>query len=177
MNLYVIRHGQTQCNVKWLINGHNDISLTEKGINQAKKAADTIKNLDIDLIFCSPLVRAKETCLYVNINNIDVIYDKRLVERDAGDLDQTSINNIDWDIWYDYTIDFIGNNTEGFRSVYNRIAEFLTWLKLKYSDKNILLVTHGDAFKAIYLYFNQNINVDEIRSYEKDNCEIAKFEL
>jgi len=177
MNLYVIRHGETERNVKGLINGHNDGSLTEKGIKQAQEASNKIKDLEIELIFCSPLARAKETCSHVNVNNIDVIYDKRLVERNAGDLDSTTINNIDWDIWYDYTIDFIGNNTEGFRSVYNRIAEFLTWLKLNYNDKNILLVTHGDVFKAIYLYFNPNITMNEIRAYEKKNCEIAKFDL
>lgn len=177
MNLYVIRHGETNVNVNGLINGHNTIGLNETGIMQAKKASEEIGKLKLDLIFCSPLERTKETCSYININKIGVIYNSCLAERYAGDLEGKTIKQIDWDLWYDYTKSVIYNNTEGFKSVYDRITIFLNWLKENYKDKNILLVTHGDVFKAIYLYFNPVLKIKDILAYEKANCEIQKFEL
>lgn len=177
MKLYVIRHGETDVNVKGQVNGHNTIGLNENGIKQAKEASLIIRNLDIDLIFCSPLVRTKETCYYVNTNNIEVIYDSRLVERDGGSLDQQSVLPIDWNLWYDYSKEIVYKDTEGFKSVYDRISEFLDWLKTEYKNQNILLVTHGDVYKAIYLYFNPALTVKEIIGYHKANCEIGIFEL
>ena len=40
-----------------LVNSINDSTLTEKGIEQAIVASKKIKNLDIDVIFCSPIKR------------------------------------------------------------------------------------------------------------------------
>ena len=70
MKLYVVRHGQTEINVKGQINGHNDIGLNEKGIKQAKEAGKKVKDLKIDLVFCSPIKRTRETCMNVNVNQI-----------------------------------------------------------------------------------------------------------
>ena len=61
MKLYVIRHGQTNWNLKGIIQGQKDIELNDKGINEARKAKDEFNSLKIDLIMCSPLKRAKET--------------------------------------------------------------------------------------------------------------------
>ena len=84
MKLYVIRHGRTKCNDENKYNGKLDEDINETGIEQAKKASEEVKNLDIDLIICSPLLRTRHTCELVNINNVPVIYDKRLEERDCG---------------------------------------------------------------------------------------------
>ena len=84
MKLYVIRHGLTKCNVEKKYNGKLDEDINETGIEQAKKAQKIIKDLDIDLIICSPLLRAKHTCDIINVNNIPVIYDERIEERDCG---------------------------------------------------------------------------------------------
>ena len=72
MKLYVIRHGLTKCNIEKRYNGKLDEDINETGILQAKKAQEIIKNIDIDLIICSPLLRTRHTCNIININ--DVIY-------------------------------------------------------------------------------------------------------
>ena len=50
MKLYVIRHGQTNWNLKGIIQGQKDIELNDKGINEARKAKDEFNSLKIDLI-------------------------------------------------------------------------------------------------------------------------------
>lgn len=52
--------------------------IIKEGINQAIKASHIVKDLNIDLIICSPMKRTKHTMELVNINNIKVIYDDRL---------------------------------------------------------------------------------------------------
>lgn len=177
MKIYVIRHGEVDLNTQGLINAHNNYSLNKKGIEQAKEASKRIKELDLDLIFCSPLQRTVETCEYINFKKIPVKYDGRLVERDAGNLQYKSVEIIDQNIWYDRTKTLLYENTEGFKSILDRVKEFLDELKENYYDKNILLVTHGDTFRAIYAYFNAEVTDNEIREYKKENCEIEKFEM
>ena len=92
MKLYVIRHGNTDSNALNVLNGKLDEDINGKGINQALEAAKIVKDLDIDLIICSPLLRARHTCNIVNVNNIEVIYDKRIEERDWGTLTNTKID-------------------------------------------------------------------------------------
>ena len=55
MKLYVMRHGQTDWNVLGKIQGISDTELNETGIKQAKEAKEKFNQLEIDLIFCSPL--------------------------------------------------------------------------------------------------------------------------
>ena len=66
MKIYVVRHGQTNWNVKGKIQGKSDIELNEKGIEQAKELKELIKNYDINLIISSPLKRAKQTAEIIN---------------------------------------------------------------------------------------------------------------
>lgn len=83
-------------------NGRYDEDIIEEGINQAIKASHIVKNLDIDLIICSPMKRTKHTMELINVNNIDVIYDNRLMERDNGKLTLTKIDKYYDNEYYNY---------------------------------------------------------------------------
>ena len=61
------------------------IPLTDKGIEQAQKAAEFIEHMKISAIYSSPIERAKHTAEIVGKHNsIDVIIDERLIELDMG---------------------------------------------------------------------------------------------
>lgn len=177
MNLYVIRHGEVNINVRNEVNSINDSILTEKGINQVEAAADKLENYNIDLIICSPISRTRETCAHVNRKNIKVEYDDRLIERDGKSMQFCSADIIDWDIWYDASKDIIYKDTEGFGSVRKRISEFLNEITRKYEDKNILLVTHGDVCKAIYTVINNIKSVKETLKFDQQNAEVVEYEI
>ena len=93
MKLYIIRHGQTDCNLNNKYNCRLDEDINETGIKQAEQAREEGKNLDIDLIICLPMIRTKHTCEIINSNNIPVIYDDRLIERKGGVLTNTTHEN------------------------------------------------------------------------------------
>ena len=93
MELYFVRHGETDHNKFGISQGQlPGISLNQTGINQSLKTAEYLKEYRIidknfDVIYCSPLDRAKETCNIISkiINNKNIIYDDRLMELGMGD--------------------------------------------------------------------------------------------
>jgi probable phosphoglycerate mutase len=63
---YYIRHGQTDWNLTGRLQGNSDIPLNETGKAQARAARDRMSGRKVAAIFCSPLVRARQTADIVN---------------------------------------------------------------------------------------------------------------
>ncbi len=74
MNFYFTRHGETEWNVKKKIQGTTDIPLDEKGIQQAKRLAETLLEkqrdgeLHLDRVYTSPQLRAAETARFFRVS-------------------------------------------------------------------------------------------------------------
>jgi 2,3-bisphosphoglycerate-dependent phosphoglycerate mutase len=90
--LVLVRHGQSDWNLKNLFTGWRDVGLTEKGIAEARAAGKKLKaqGLHFDVAFTSALSRAQLTLDLVleemGETNITVFKDQALNERDYGDL-------------------------------------------------------------------------------------------
>ena len=177
MNLYVVRHGQTNENVQGLINAWNEHDLNETGIAQAEAKKDEVGGIDLDIIFCSPLKRTVETCKIINKNNVPVIYDERLIERNAGKMQFKPVTTLDKTLWHDITKDIIYEDSEGMGSILKRVKDLITSVKKEYGDKNVLFVTHGDIARGIYVYLNNITDINEIIDFYQVNCEIRKYEV
>ena len=61
MDIYLIRHGETDWNKTKRLQGVTDIPLNACGIELAEKTAEGLKNVPFDRIYTSPLIRAKKT--------------------------------------------------------------------------------------------------------------------
>jgi 2,3-bisphosphoglycerate-dependent phosphoglycerate mutase len=90
--LVLVRHGQSEWNLKNLFTGWKDVDLTAQGINEAKKAGEKLKarGVKFDVAFTSALTRAQKTLDLVlaemGERKIPVFKDAALNERDYGDL-------------------------------------------------------------------------------------------
>jgi 2,3-bisphosphoglycerate-dependent phosphoglycerate mutase len=90
--LVLVRHGQSDWNLKNLFTGWRDIDLTEQGIKEAREAGRKLKGQGIkfDVAFTSALIRAQRTLdlmlTELGQTNIPVFKDQALNERDYGDL-------------------------------------------------------------------------------------------
>lgn len=178
MKLYVIRHGLTDCNKENKYNCRYDEDINEDGIKQAKQASEQIKKLSLDLIICSPMKRTKHTCKIVNTNNISVIYDDRLMERDGGALTNTVLDDYYFKEYYNYYSTNIVEGLETLPELFNRVHLFLDEINEKYSDKNILLVTHGAVVRAIQFYFEELPEDGMILNISgQKNCEIKEYNI
>ncbi|WP_293854535.1 2,3-bisphosphoglycerate-dependent phosphoglycerate mutase [uncultured Alsobacter sp.] len=90
--LVLVRHGQSDWNLKNLFTGWKDPDLTEKGIAEAKAAGQRLKALGLgfDVAFTSALTRAQHTCSLLlgelGQSDLQTIREQALNERDYGDL-------------------------------------------------------------------------------------------
>lgn len=178
MKLYVIRHGLTNCNRENKYNCRYDEDINEIGVEQAIEASENVKKLDIDLIICSPMKRTRHTMELVNVKNIPVIYDERLIERDGGKLTQTVLDDYYFTEYYNYYSTKIIEGLETLPELFNRVHSFLDEIKMKYNNKNILLVTHGAVARAIQFYFEKMPEDGMLLKVSgQKNCEIKEYEM
>ena len=90
--LVLVRHGQSEWNLKNLFTGWKDPDLTEQGITEAKEAGRKLKEqgLKFDIAFTSVLIRAQHTLDLIltelSQTEIPIKRDVALNERDYGDL-------------------------------------------------------------------------------------------
>jgi len=90
--LVLVRHGQSEWNLKNLFTGWRDVDLTDKGVAEAQAAGRRLKALGLrfDVAYTSALVRAQRTMDLMldelGQRSLPVIRDQALNERDYGDL-------------------------------------------------------------------------------------------
>jgi len=152
-----MRHGEADNNVNRILVGrHIESHLTEIGRQQVRDTANYLKEIVIDKVFVSPVIRARETAEIVcDVINLDYEIDERLYEIELGKLVGMNYEDIiekhgnlflkfysgDEQMLDDYGV-------ESFTSVKMRIKHLLDEAIERYSDKNIIFVTHLDPIKA-----------------------------
>ena len=174
MKVYIVRHGQVPHNA---IKCYNtvDEDLTELGIKQAKDLRNIIGKIDLDLIICSPLNRTKHTANIINVNNVKMIYDDRIMERNPGNLSGKSLRVTNRDEYWNYNTKIQYGTAENIKSFFNRVYDFLDELKSK-NYNSVLIVAHSGVSKAFSGYF-EGINDGFFLNRGLKNCEIKEYEL
>ena len=177
MNLYVVRHGQTDWNVQGFIQGSTNIELNSTGIEQANKTAELLKDIDFSAIYSSPLKRTLDTARAINkYHNVDIITDNRIIERNFGDFEGTKNVLKDISDYLDYELNLNTNNIEAIKDLFKRVEDFLVSIYSIYkdTDSNILVVTHGGVSIAITAILTDSKN--NLVSLGMQNGEFKVFE-
>lgn len=176
--LYFIRHGQTEQNVQGILTGRLDIPLNETGLNQVAKAGEEAKDLEIDIIFCSPLLRARQTCEAINkYHNVKVILTDEVIERTYGKYEGKHNSCVNKEKMWCYFEDNYNKIMETPKELFGRIYAFLDKIKKEYKDKNILIVAHNGVGRAIHCYFN-GIPVDgNLLNLNMDNAKVIEYKF
>lgn len=165
--IYLTRHGETEWNIEKRLQGRGDSPLTENGIQRAKELRDRIKNIDIDVIYSSPIKRALNTANILRGNkNIDIVTDDRLMEMCFGDYEGKKIDiiqkeNPSWDInlIMQGNVEICAPNGENLKEVRERISKLMNKIIAENIGKSILIVTHGITLKALMYYFkDEDVN-------------------
>jgi probable phosphoglycerate mutase len=81
----IIRHGETAWNREEVFRGRADVSLSERGREQARSLADALRDARIEAIYSSPLLRATETAApLASQRGLQIVTDKRLIDMSFG---------------------------------------------------------------------------------------------
>lgn len=92
LQVYLVRHGETEWNVARRIQGQSDSPLTANGVRQAQQVAEKVKSAGITHIISSDLGRTRQTAeIIAQACGCEVITDPRLRELNMGVLEQREI--------------------------------------------------------------------------------------
>ena len=128
--LYFVRHGQTDWNVAEKVQGTSDIELNETGIAQAEELAKELKDVDIDLIICSPLKRARKTAEIINKNkNCKLIVDEDFTERHFGEFEGKTRKEFPVADFWNYKENFKYQKAECIGDFFSRVYKALDRIK------------------------------------------------
>jgi 2,3-bisphosphoglycerate-dependent phosphoglycerate mutase len=167
--LVLVRHGQSEWNLKNLFTGWKDVDLSPKGVEEAEEAGRRLKaqGLAFDVAFTSALIRAQRTLTLMlaelGQSGLATISDLALNERDYGDL--AGLNKDDarkkWGeeqvhIWrrsYDVS-------PPGGESLKDTVARALPFycqhiLPAVLSGKRVLVAAHGNSLRALVMVLDK----------------------
>lgn len=148
--LYLLRHGQTEFNVKKLVQGRRDSPLTDLGRKQAGMAAAWLKSHDVvpDKAVSSPLGRAMDTASLVATELLgrDAAVEpcEGIIERSYGTFEEGPHDALPTDVW-DPGEDLIPFGGEGSHALQERMVGTLTNLMGAEGIETLLAVSHGSA--------------------------------
>jgi probable phosphoglycerate mutase len=158
--LYIVRHGETEMNVKGLWQGHHDSPLTENGLQQAQGLGEKLKDIEFAAAFSSDLLRAKRTAEMVKLERkIEIKATELLRERSFGVFEGKSIDQLGEEYkemveeykslsgYERYKFTF-GGLLEGYDKMILRFTSFLREISLAYPNQNVLVVTHGGITRS-----------------------------
>lgn len=93
--LVLIRHGETDWNVEGRYQGQADPPLNEKGRQQARAVAHKLENLGLELLYTSPLRRARQTAQIIgNALGLPIYVEPRLMEINQGEWETLLVTEI-----------------------------------------------------------------------------------
>lgn len=148
--LYLLRHGQTEFNVKKLVQGRCDSPLTDLGRKQAGMAAAWLKDHCVvpDKVVSSPLGRAMDTASLVATELLgpDAAVEpcEGIIERCYGSFEEGPHDALPTDVW-DPGEDLVPFGGEGSRALQERMVDTLTNLMGAEGIETLLAVSHGSA--------------------------------
>jgi len=155
--IYLVRHGLTDWNVKGLLQGQSDIPLNTEGEKQAVEAAKKhFKKIEFAAIFSSDLVRAKRTAEIIALEKKMAVETSVLLrERDFGPFEGRHFNEVMKELRLDIQSFRVLTDKEaeslGIESdtkVMERFLRFLREVAVAYQGKKILVVTHGSVMRV-----------------------------
>jgi isoleucyl-tRNA synthetase len=149
-NFLVVRHGEAESNVLGILSSNPKVnhSLTQNGRDQAVETGEKLKDSKVDIIYCSPFVRTKETAeliaKQIGYPQDKIVFDERLHEIYVGVLDGKP--DAEYQAFFESRGAKFWKTPEGgenYTTVKNRMTDFLYDINSKNEGKNILIVSHN----------------------------------
>ena len=168
--IYVVRHGETEWNAINKVLGRTDMPLNDTGIQQAHEIACALKDLNIEVFLCSPLIRARQTADVIsNETGIDYKVDERLIEQDFGSFE--GVYRYD-EAYQNAKREYFARYPGG-ESFFDLAARVFPLIK-ELEGKDALLVTHGGICRIIRNYF-EDMGNEEFVQFSQGNCEVRMY--
>lgn len=156
MKIYFIRHGQTTGDIEDRYGGAYDDELSDEGIIQTHNLADKLGNSGIQILFCSPLIRAQQTAKILESKlNCEIKTVKDLRERNKNGI-LTGMTRKEAQIKYPKLVEELKDyrsqiqGAESQEDFTKRIKKVFTEIINDSNYSTIGIVTHGMPFWVVF---------------------------
>lgn len=169
MEIYIVRHGQTEWNKEKRLQGSTDIALTEKGVAMAVESGRNLMDTHFNRIYTSPLSRARVTAEgFRGGRDIPILADDRLRELSFGSYEGHTLEELlaqDPACTFQYFFSDPArykapSDGETLEHLIDRASRFLTEeiepLAENPSITRVMLVAHGAINKALMCHVRQH---------------------
>lgn len=153
--ILLIRHGESETNIKGIFAGHTDAELSETGLKQARITAEYLKDRDISAVYSSDLIRAFRTAgETARLHGLEVIKDKRLREIYGGKWEgstpeeRTSLYPEAVQEWM-RNIEYHIPGGESPKEVQTRMLECVIEIAKKHIGQTVCVTSHAAAIRAL----------------------------
>lgn len=180
MDLYLIRHGETESNKERRYQGWSESPLSDIGLRQAEKASFFLASQEIDALFCSDLNRALHTARVIGAGcGLKPEITPLLREIHFGEWEGLTFDQIEasWgdriSAWLDNPFERSAPGGETLKEVCDRMLEFIEHLSKNCPDsKSIAAVSHGGSIRAL-LYQVLNLDLESFWKMKIDNASVS----
>lgn len=177
--LVLVRHGQTDFNVKHLLPGQlPGIPLNDEGQREAQATADALRDLPLATIVASPLERTMATAGYINVGRgLEIRQDRDLLDTDYGPFSGQCWDDLDKQsgAWARFSTDPLRapKGVESFAAVQKRATRAAErWRHDRDAGEWVALVTHADLVKMIVAHYLR-IPLGSVPLISMDNAAVS----
>jgi len=182
--LIFIRHAQAEGNILREFHGWTDSGITADGHKQAKLMAERLIDMKIEVLYSSSLKRTIQTAEYISkIKKLPIIRTDKLKEINGGDWEGVKFAELpekfpeSHDTWENRPHEHKMPNGESMVEFQARLLEEVKSITLQNLGKNICIVTHGTAIKAMMSYFKGSKLEDMLLIPWYDNTSISIIDV
>lgn len=169
-SLILSRHGETEENIRHIMQGQMPGHLSELGKQQAEQLADLLEKEDIDVIVCSDLARSYDTAMAVaRRKGLEPVATPLLREMDWGIYTGKVANEMDFKN--------LPESVESIEALYKRAGDFLQFLQTNFAGKCILAIGHGGFNRAIIVRIEKRQPEDILSLPIMKNTACLRFSL
>ena len=181
----LFRHGQTDWNINFLLQGVTDIPMNSTGIEQVKAAARALQKSDWDLVLTSPLGRARETAKIIaeHLGFDEVFEQDLLIERSFGEAEGLAYEQ--WKTKYSNLDEIPGGESKS--ELTARSELLLETFASTHPGKRILAISHGALIRTVLSISSENQLPREgerlgnaslnIVSHQESSWTVTKYDL
>lgn len=176
-----VRHGETAWNVDTRLQGQLDVTLNDRGREQARRVAQALAHEAPDVLYASDLSRAFETAQAVaQVLHQPVVPESGLRERHFGVWQGHTYAEIEqrWpalsERWRRREADFGPDEGETLQGFYDRVVACASRLAARHPGQTVLMVAHGGVLDCLYRAASR-IALDAPRTWELPNTGINRL--
>jgi uncharacterized phosphatase len=150
----LLRHGQTDWNIEFLLQGVTDIPMNETGIEQIKMAAKAIKAEDWDIVLTSPLSRARQTAEIIadHVGFPKIVEKELLIERSFGEAE--GLSHEQWRARYSNLDEIPGGESRSQLAARSKLL--LDTVAAELMGKKVLAISHGALIRSLLATVSNN---------------------